>query len=82
VSQPPSFINDIRPLFTDEDIEHMSFAFDLSNHEEVKANCDGILERVSRPGDEMGRMPPPPRDHWTPEQIQLFQDWIAGSCQP
>ena len=76
-----SFAKDIRPLFTDVDIKHMSFAFDLSSYDDVKDNSAGILDRVSR-GSKPGRMPPPPRDPWTPEMIQLFKDWIAGGMQP
>ena len=32
----PSFAKDIRPLFTAEDISHMSFKFDLSSFDDVK----------------------------------------------
>jgi hypothetical protein len=78
----PSFATDIRPLFTNEDVQHMSFAFDLSSFDDVKTNSAAILDRVSRPGNTPGRMPPPPREHWTPAQVKLFQDWIAGGFQP
>lgn len=78
----PSFASDIRPLFTDEDVQHMSLMFDLSNFQEVKDNSDGILDRVARlPGDQK-RMPKSPRDPWTKEQIKLFVDWIVGGFQP
>jgi hypothetical protein len=78
----PSFARDIRPLFTDEDVQHMSFAFDLSSLQDVEANSAAILNRVSRPAGSPGIMPPPPRDPWTAAQVQLFQDWINGGFQP
>ena len=31
-----SFARDIRPLFRDKDVEEMRFAFDLTQHEDVK----------------------------------------------
>jgi len=82
MSQAPGFAAEIRPLFTDEDINHMSVAFDLSSYDDVKDHAEEILDRVSRPGDGTGRMPPPPREHWSPEKIQLFRDWMDGGCQP
>jgi hypothetical protein len=81
-AQPPSFANDIRPLFTDEDVQHMSFAFDLSAYADVKSNSAAILDRVSRDKTDPGLMPPLPRGPWQPSQIQLFKDWINGNFQP
>jgi hypothetical protein len=43
----PSFARDIRPLFRDKDVDEMRFAFDLSNHEEIKSNAAGIHTRIS-----------------------------------
>jgi hypothetical protein len=78
----PSFAKDIRPLFTDEDVQHMSFVFDLSSFDDVKANSAGILDRVSRAPGSPGIMPPPPRTPWPPAWVQLFKAWIAGGFQP
>ncbi len=78
----PSFAGDIRPLFTDEDVQHMAFKFDLTSFDDVKANGATILERVSRAAGSPGIMPPPPRDPWTTAQVKLFQDWISGGFQP
>jgi hypothetical protein len=78
----PSFARDIRPLFTDQDIQHMSFAFDLSAYQDVKNNSAGILDRVSRDTNDPLRMPKAPRDLWTKEMIQMFQDWINGGFPP
>jgi len=78
----PSFAHDIRPLFTDEDVQHMKFRFDLSSYQDVKNNSADILNRVSRPAGSPGIMPPPPRKPWSPAQVQLFKDWINGGFQP
>ena len=78
----PSFADDIRALFTDEDVDHMSFKFDLSDYNDVKAFADDILDRVTRDKNDPQRMPKAPREPWTSEMIQLFRDWIAGGSQP
>lgn len=78
----PSFVTDIRPLFSDDDVQHMSFALDLSSFDDVKENSAAILDRVSRAPGSPGIMPPPPRAPWTSAQVKLFQDWIAGGFQP
>jgi hypothetical protein len=38
----PSFARDIRPLFREKDVEEMSFAFDLGQYDDVKANGAAI----------------------------------------
>jgi hypothetical protein len=78
----PSFAKDIRPLFTDEDVKHMSFAFDLSSFADVKANSPAILDRVGRAATDPLLMPPAPRGPWSAAWVQLFKDWIAGGFQP
>lgn len=75
-----SFENDIKPLFTDTDRNHMSFLFDLSSYDDVKNNADDIFDAVSK-----GRMPPlPPRDNgpWSQDKIDKFKAWIDGGFQP
>jgi hypothetical protein len=71
-----SFQRDIRPLFRDVDVEHMNDnGLDLSDYDQVKNNSDEILKRVSSKDDNV-RMPLPPDDPWTPQQVALFQQWI------
>jgi hypothetical protein len=68
-----SFDADIRQLFRHEDVEEMSWAFDLSSYVEVKANAEAIYERLadrSMPCD----------DPWDDEQVQRFRDWIDGGA--
>ena len=53
-----SFARDIRLLFRDSDVEAMRYVFDLGRYEDVKANAEGIYERVadgSMPCDEACR---------------------------
>ena len=65
----PNFARDIRPLFRDQDVEEMQFAFDLSEYDDVKANAEAILERLSD-----GSMPCD--GAWSDEHIELFRQWM------
>ena len=67
----PSFERDIRPLFRPDDVDAMSFAFDLASYEDVRANADEIYERLAD-----GSMPCDSR--WPVEQVQRFREWIDG----
>src|SRR5215472_3313265 len=40
--------HDIRPLFREKDVSEMSWAFDLASYDDVRANADGILTRLSK----------------------------------
>jgi hypothetical protein len=67
-----SFASDIRPLFTDEDVEHMldvNSDLDLSRYEAVKANADDIYNVLSA-----GEMPP--GQPWPQEQVARFKQWM------
>jgi hypothetical protein len=72
-----SFANDIKPLFTEVDRDHMGFMFDLWSYNEVKDNANDILDSVSD-----GRMPPSPQGPWPQDRVDLFKQWVAGGCQP
>ena len=80
--KPPSFAVDICPLFTNDDVNHMAFKFDLRNYQDVKDAHAKILDRISRDKDDPLLMPPTPTGPWTKDMIQLFQDWITGGFQP
>jgi hypothetical protein len=68
-----SFEADIRPLFRPEDIEEMSWAFDLSTYEDVKEHAEAIYERLAD-----GSMPCD--GPWDDGKVQRFRAWIdAGS---
>lgn len=75
-----SFSNDIQPLFN-QFRGQMMWRFDLTDYEHVKANAETINNRLAH-ADTYGPMPPPPFDPLTPEQVQLFGQWISDGCQP
>lgn len=90
MSDPPtgpvrtSFARDIRPLFRPIDVDHMRNVFspiDLESHDEVRDNADLIHTMVSDP-DPGNQMPPPPNQHWTKPQIDLFQRWKEEGFPP
>jgi hypothetical protein len=76
-----SFDADIRPLFTQRDIEAMRKAFDLANYEEVKAHAAVIYDRIRGIGGAV-MPPPPPRGEgpWLQSSIDLFGQWLADGC--
>ena len=73
-----SFADDIAPLFTAIDHDHMSWFCDLFKYDDVKANATEILDRLKGIGGSV--MPPPPNrggnGPWPPERIALFAAWI------
>ena len=78
MADAPSFAKDIRPMFTDMDVEHMkAFGIDLSDRVAVEESAEGIYQTVSD-----GSMPPrssgEPR--WTPEMCARFQQWRDAGC--
>lgn len=75
MAETPSFARDIAPLWREEDVEAMLFAFDLREHEDVRANAEEIHERIddgSMPCDE----------EWPAERIELFRTWIDSGMAP
>jgi hypothetical protein len=78
-----SFEADIRPLFTDRDIEGMRKGFNLASYAEVKAHASAIYDRIRGIGGPV--MPPPPpqgEGPWPQSRIDLFAKWVADGCQP
>jgi hypothetical protein len=76
-----SYATDILPLFTPTDISHMSFFCNLASYDDVRTNADDILGRLNGTG---GPVMPPKRSGgpWSPDNIALFEEWIADGCQP
>ncbi|MGA8099217.1 MAG: hypothetical protein WB810_11215 [Candidatus Cybelea sp.] len=76
----PSFAHDIRPMFTEMDVEHMQgFGLDLSDYAAVKKGASTIFETVSS-----GSMPPPGSGEarWTSEMCDTFKRWQDAGCPP
>jgi hypothetical protein len=73
-----SFARDIRPLITQEDIEHMldvDTSLDLGNYDSVRAHANIIYQRVS-----LGDMPP--GSPWPQEQVDKFKQWMDEQYPP
>ncbi len=70
----PSFYRDIRPLFRDEDVEAMDFAFDLRSYDDVRENAEEIHERLAD-----GSMPCD--GEWPAEDVERFRAWIDAGMQ-
>jgi hypothetical protein len=87
MSNQTSFKADIRPLFTQRDIQGMSKAFNLASYDDVKthaaAHAAAIFDRLRGIGGAV--MPPPPpigEGPWAQSRIDLFAKWVADGCLP
>ena len=75
-----SFSKDIRPLFTDMDVEHMKPAgMDLSDCASVAAHADAIYRTVTA-----GSMPPSSSGEarWSETACDTFKRWQSQGCPP
>jgi len=73
-----SFDNEIKPLFTETDRDHMLFMFDLWSYRDVKANADDVYDAVAN-----GRMPPAQvGGPWSKDKVDLFKQWMDNGYQP
>jgi hypothetical protein len=66
-----SFERDILPLFRANDVEEMSWAFDLSSYEDVSDHAEEIHARLAD-----GTMPCD--GPWPEEDVERFGQWIAS----
>jgi hypothetical protein len=83
MTTPTSFAADIRPLFTERDVQGMSRAFDLTDYEAVRAHAQAIHDRIRGIGGAIMPPPPPIGDGpWPQSNIQLFERWLADGCRP
>jgi len=83
MAKTTSFQADIRPLFTERDIQGMIKGFNLASYDEVKAHAAAIYDRIRGIGGAV-MPPPPPRGEgpWPQSRIELFAKWIADGCPP
>lgn len=75
VNRPVRFALHIRVLFTAAQQACMAGMMDLFSHDDVKANAEGIYDRLadqSMPADDSGP--------WPTEWITLFRRWIDEGC--
>jgi len=83
MTKTTSFQADIRPLFTERDIQGMIKGFNLASYDEVKAHAPAIYDRIRGIGGAV--MPPPPpkgEGPWSQARIELFAKWMADGCPP
>jgi hypothetical protein len=74
-----SFARDIRPMFSDMDIDHMQAMMDLTDRDSVFENADAIYATVSS-----GSMPPASSGEapWTAEMCAKFKRWADEGGNP
>ena len=74
-----SFASDIRPMFSDVDVEHMKrFGMDLSSRDDVAKHAKNILAAVTS-----GIMPPPAENRtWTKDMCATFERWMNTGIAP
>jgi len=73
-----SYAKDIRPLFIQEDIEHMLGVdpnLNLGSYDSVKARATDIYMQVSF------RNMPPGRP-WAQDRVDLFKQWVDENYPP
>jgi hypothetical protein len=75
VAEDVTFAQNIRPLFRDGDIKSMSFAFDLSSYDDVRANAEPIYEQLAA-----GNMPCD--QPWPADDVARFRTWIDNGSPP
>lgn len=73
--EAPSFAADIAPLWREDDVESMLFAFDLRSYEDVREHAEEIWERLDE-----GSMPCD--EQWPAERVALFRSWVDGGMAP
>ncbi len=75
MTETVSFERDIRPLFRQEDVEAMLFAFDLRSYEDAREYAEEIYERVAD-----GSMPCD--QEWPEADVERVRAWIDGGLAP
>ena len=83
MSKLTSFQADIRPLFTERDIQGMIKGFNLASYDDVKAHAAAIYNRIRGIGGAV-MPPPPPRGEgpWPQSRIDLCAKWMTDGYQP
>ncbi len=83
MTKTTSFQIDIRPLFTERDIQGMKKAFNLESYDDVKKNAAAIYDRIQGIGGAvMPPLPPKGEGPWPQSRIELFAKWMAGGYPP
>ncbi|WP_191244327.1 hypothetical protein [Amycolatopsis deserti] len=75
MAEEVSFERDIKPLFREQDVRVMRYAFDLSSYADVRPRAELIYEHIedgTTPCDVL----------WPEEDLALLRAWIDGGKQP
>jgi hypothetical protein len=75
MGQEVAFARDIRALFSDRDVSSMSWRFDLSSYDDVRANAELIYKRLAE-----GTMPC--YGPWPADNVERFRTWIDNGFDP
>jgi len=85
---PISFAGDIKPLFRQVDIDHMSqFGVKLDDYTYMSdpannyRNANAVEETLTPRGSQPPSMPPG-GPYWTADQLALFAKWKSDGYQP
>ena len=70
-----SYAKDIKPLFREKDVNSMRKVFDLASYDDVRANAEAILGRLT--GGSM-----PCDGAWPTERVEMFRNWMDGGYNP
>jgi hypothetical protein len=62
-------------MFRTDDVDAMSFVFDLASYEDVREHGAEILDRLAD-----GSMPCDAR--WPVENVKLFREWVDSGMPP
>ncbi len=65
----PTWHDPIKGFFTEDDVTHMLFLFDLSDYEEARDHAEEIYKSVAE-----GWMPPD--EPWPEERVACFKKWM------
>ena len=79
---PLSFEKDVRPLFTETDIDHMApmgVLLDDYKFMSDPSNAKNVYEFLT--GEQEPRMPPG-GPYWDQRQLDLFASWMKGGRRP
>ena len=73
--QQVSFAAHVRPLFREQDLQAMNWAFDLSSYDDVRTHADTILGRLAGGGM-------PCDGAWPADRVEVFRRWVQTGTQP
>ncbi|WP_415328962.1 c-type cytochrome [Chryseobacterium sp. MMS23-Vi53] len=76
ITEQVTYTKDIKPIIDANCIScHSPGAQALTNYSQVKNNIDNIIDRISRPNGDPGKMPQ--GGSLSPTQINMFTKWKA-----